>query len=445
VELLYPGFCAALILVGIHAYLGMHVLARGVIFVDLAMAQAAAFGTLMGFLFYHTGPEHTISYLFSLGFTLLAATFFAVGRAHYQKIPEEAIIGLTYAILSASAILLMQFAPHGAEHIRDMLAGQVLWVTWPTVFKTAVIYSLVGLIHFRWRHQFLAVSRDPKLARERGFHVAFWDFLFYATFGFIITSSVAIGGVLLVFTLLVGPALLGTAFGKNFGQGLLIAYVFGFAITAAGFLTSYKLDYPTGATVVALFGVVLLPIAIWRYIRGGQRPLRRVVGVSITLLVLGSVFSLAWFARPDHAPHDHADHQYTKPRARVPVALHTGDDHEHTHANTKKHEHDGHKHEDGHKEDDTPQKDTIDTLEARANKGDKRARQALIEILSGRREEPFLTRQKAFYALCRVSKGALPSCPYSGNIMLMGQWLQARGEAFQKHYRPATSQPASKK
>ena len=303
-ELFLPGFLAALVLVGIHAYLGLHVITRGVIFVDLAMAQAAALGSVLAFL-YGFGPEHPLAYAFSLGLALVNAVFFALGRSVYRKIPEEGIIGLNYAILSAAGILLLNKAPHGAERIRDLLAGQVLYVSWGTVGKTALLYAVVGLVHFIWRRKFLMVSMDPKEAARQGVRVWFWDFLFYATFGLVITSSVAIGGVLLVFTLLVGPALLGASLSDSPGRRLAISYGFGFLVPVVGFGASLATDYPTGATVVVAFGLFLLPVAIVRYALAGSAPLRRGALVLGALVVLVAGMVGAWHLRPGHPAYGH--------------------------------------------------------------------------------------------------------------------------------------------
>src|SRR5438045_8038502 len=157
-DLLLPAFVASLILTGIHAYLGVHVVERGVIFVDLSLAQIAALGTTVAFLNgydLHSG----VSYFWSLGFTIVGAAIFALTKVKREtRIPQEAIIGIVYAVSAAAAILVMSKAPQETEHLKDMLVGNILAVNWYTVIKTAILYALVGLLHFIFRKQFLSVS-----------------------------------------------------------------------------------------------------------------------------------------------------------------------------------------------------------------------------------------------------------------------------------------------
>src|SRR3954463_16788361 len=201
-QFLYLPFLAGLILTGIHAYLGVHVVERGVIFVDLSLAQIAALGStfavLRGF-----DPHGGVTYWWSLGFTIMGAGIFSLTRVHREtRIPQEAIIGIVYAVSAAAAILIMSKAPQETEHLKDMLVGNILAVNWYTVIKTAVLYALVGLFHFIFRKKFLAISVGAHTGTNNGevANLKFWDFLFYTSFGFVVTSSVAIAGVLLVFS-----------------------------------------------------------------------------------------------------------------------------------------------------------------------------------------------------------------------------------------------------
>src|SRR5689334_6076128 len=150
-------FVASLILTGIHAYLGVHVVERGVIFVDLALAQIAALGATVA-LVVGLDPHGTASYWVSLGFTFLGAAIFAFARARHGRIPQEAFIGIAYAVASAMAILLMSKATQETEHLKDMLVGNILSVSWPEVRKTAILYGLVGIFHFIFRKKFLLIS-----------------------------------------------------------------------------------------------------------------------------------------------------------------------------------------------------------------------------------------------------------------------------------------------
>jgi len=269
-ELLLPAFVASLILTGIHAYLGVHVVERGVIFVDLSLAQIAALGTTVAYLAgydLHSGA----AYLFSLGFTFLGAAIFASTRVHRQtRIPQEAIIGIVYAVSAALAILVMSKATQETEHLKEMLVGNILSVTWPELGKTAVLYALVGLFHYVFRQRFLLISMDEAAAERRGWNVRLWDFLFYVSFGFVVTSSVAIAGVLLVFCFLIVPSVTAMLFAHRLGPRLAIGWTMGAAVSAGGVALSFVLDLPTGATIVATFGVTLLLIAVlrWLVVRG---------------------------------------------------------------------------------------------------------------------------------------------------------------------------------
>src|SRR6266403_1154620 len=215
-------FVASLILTGIHAYLGVHVVERGVIFVDLALAQIAALGATVAVVA-GMDPHGRAAYWISLGFTFLGAAIFALARSSRGHIPQEAFIGIAYAVASATAILLMSKATGETEHLKDMLVGNILAVSWPEVRKTAILYGVIGIFHFLFRKRFLAISMNHGKAEQSGLNIRFWDFLFYASFGFVVTSSVAIAGVLLV-----------------------------------GCYLSVVLDTPTGATIVVTFGGILV-------------------------------------------------------------------------------------------------------------------------------------------------------------------------------------------
>ncbi len=257
--LLWP-FIAALVLVGIHVYFGLHVIKRGIIFVDLSLAQVAALGMTVSFLL-GNHPDDIVAYVFSLGFALIGGTIFTFTRNIESKIPQEAIIGIVYAVSSAAAILAVSHSPEGAEHIRYILVGSLLTVTPLAVLKTAGVYVVVGLFHWLARSQFLSISfnHGPGLVRER-----LWDWLFYATFAVVVTSSVRICGVLLVFIFLVVPSVFAAVITDSIGRRLIYGWVFGLVGSAAGMLLSFWLDTPTGATIVCAFGALLGVFALMR-------------------------------------------------------------------------------------------------------------------------------------------------------------------------------------
>jgi zinc/manganese transport system permease protein len=264
-ELLIAPFILCLILTGIHCYLGIHIVSRGVIFVDLALAQVAALGSTVALLAgYELGSTET--YLISLGFTFFGAVVFALGRMKDESVPQEAIIGIVYAVSSAAAILVLDKAPHGEEAIKSMLVGSILFVTWPQIIKITLTYLAVGILHILLRKKFLLISMKPVLARQNGMWIRFWDFIFYILFGLVVTSSVRIAGVLLVFSYLVVPAVCAMFFVKNVSHRLIIGWCLGFVASVFGLSVSAKWDLPTGASVVTVFGAVLIICAIIKYL-----------------------------------------------------------------------------------------------------------------------------------------------------------------------------------
>jgi zinc/manganese transport system permease protein len=321
-DLMAAPFAACVVLVGIHAYLGMHVIQRKVIFVDLALAQLAALGATFGFLI-GAGHEGAGVYLFSLGFALIGAAIFSVSRMRHARIPQEAIIGIVYAVALAMAILVADRAPDGAEHIKETLVGTILWVTWPTIGKTALIYALVGALHYLFRKRFFQISFRPEEAFGENRRVRMWDFLFYLTFAFVITSSVAIAGVLLVFSFLVIPAVIANLFADRIGARLAIGWSVGIVACLAGLAGSYRMDMPSGPAVVTSLGMALIISALIYYIRNAPRrgaaALKAVAGIAAIFLALAGMY----LAVGEHGllAIEH-EHDWEVEESAVPVHLH---------------------------------------------------------------------------------------------------------------------------
>jgi zinc/manganese transport system permease protein len=257
--LIWP-FLACVVLVGIHVYFGLHVIKRGIIFVDLSLAQVAALGMTLAFLMGYE-LEGDISYLFSLGFALFGAIIFTLTRTAQGKIPQEAIIGIVYAVTSAAAVLAVSHSPEGAEHIKYLLVGSILTVTPEMVLKTAAVYAAVGLFHFLARSKIIPLTFGGP---ERPKGVLWWDFLFYAGFAVVVTSSVKICGVLLVFIFLVVPSVFAALITDRIARRLTYGWLFGLVGSGLGILASFWLDTPTGATVVCTFGAMILLFALVR-------------------------------------------------------------------------------------------------------------------------------------------------------------------------------------
>jgi len=256
-------FIACLILTGIHAYLGFHVIKRGIIFVDLSLAQIAALGAVIAVLVGFE-PHSSGAYWLSLGATVIGAVLLSLTRSKNHEIPQEAMIGIIYVISAALAVLLLHQAPEGDEHIRHMLVGNILLVNTPDIIKMLIVYTIVGLFHFVFRKQFFAVTFDEQKTSS-GINIQKWDMLFYLTFGVVVTSSVEIAGVLLVFSFLIIPAAMAVLLVGSVQARLALGWILGSILSLIGISLSYFLDLPTGATIVCIFGLGFMGISLWRY------------------------------------------------------------------------------------------------------------------------------------------------------------------------------------
>ncbi len=260
---LFWPFLGLLCIAGIHVYLGLHVVEREVIFVDLSLAQMAVLGAAVASL-WGADPHDPGAYAFALGFTVLGAVTFSLTRSERGRVPQEAIIGIVYAVAAAATILILNQAPHGAEHIRDVLVGQLLAVEAGDVARLAGLYAVLGALHVLWRKRLLLISRDPVAAQQQGVRVKLWDFLFYATFGLTVTASVELGGVLVVFSYLIVPSVTALLFAERIGPRLAIGWIVAALASALGMLASVWLSAPPGSSVVCVFGALLLLAAMVR-------------------------------------------------------------------------------------------------------------------------------------------------------------------------------------
>jgi zinc/manganese transport system permease protein len=269
--IMLPPFVACMVFVAMLGYLGVHIIARGVIFVDLALAQMAALGGTTALLLGLEG-QSAGGYAFAFGFATLGALLFALTRttAGKSRVPHEAIIGIVYVVASAATLLVADKAPHGAETIKEALAGTILWVTWPAIAKLAVVYAVIGGFHWALRRRFLTVSLEEDVAVARGWSLRWWDFLFYFSFGIAITLAVPIAGVLLVFTFLVVPAAIAFLFTREPRLLIVISWASAAVASAGGLTVSFKYDLPTGPVIVCAFGVVLVAAGAVRMLAGGR-------------------------------------------------------------------------------------------------------------------------------------------------------------------------------
>jgi zinc/manganese transport system permease protein len=259
--MLWP-MLACLLLPGILVYFGLHIIRREIIFVDLALAQVAALGTCVCLLLGHDAND-LHSYFWSLGFTFAGAFIFAFTRnEQHGRVPQEALIGIVYVVAAAASILLLSKAPGEAnEQLKRTLVGEVLFVTKAQVWKTFALYAVIAIVHVIFRKQFLALSFHPERAKRGGLAVRWWDFLFYALFGLVVTSFVQIGGVLLVFSYLIVPAVCANFLARRMLPMLAIGWVVATLSSIGGLFASYQFDFPTGAAIVCVLGLALIVTA----------------------------------------------------------------------------------------------------------------------------------------------------------------------------------------
>jgi zinc/manganese transport system permease protein len=294
-------FAASAIFVGIHTYLGLHVLRRNVVFADLALAQLSALGATAAFTIGYP-PASLAGFSYALLFTGLGAVLLTASRRFARSVSQEAIVGILYVTATAATILLIDRAPQGAEHVKRMLIGSILTVEPGDLVKFAVLYGAIGLMHWIFRRPLLAVSQHGK-AGQGNWRVAFWDLAFFLSFGVVVTSSVAAAGVLLVFSFLIIPAVIGTLFSRRIAPALVIGSMAGIVASACGLLGSFLLDLPTGAAMVVAFVIVLALGGLLRALavaprderlRNRRRFRRAIVGLALAIGLAASLWLLLW-------------------------------------------------------------------------------------------------------------------------------------------------------
>ena len=257
---------ACLLLPGLLVYLGLHIVRREIIFVDLALAQVAALGTCVGILLHYEASSWS-TYALSLGFTFVGAAIFTMTRTHNHRVPQEALIGIVYVVTAALGILLLSRSPEGNEELRRTLIGEVLLVTPGQVLRTFALYAGIAAVHWIFRKKFFAISFEPDRAEAEGLSIRWWDFLFYAMFGWVVTSFVQIGGVLLVFSFLIVPAVVANFLAHGLRTKLLIGWATATVASVAGLYASYVLDLPTGAAIVCTLGIALVLTILFTFFR----------------------------------------------------------------------------------------------------------------------------------------------------------------------------------
>lgn len=314
-----------LVVAGILGYLGTHVLARKVIFVDLATAQLAALGAAYA-IYLDYEPEHEENalaiYLFSLGFALVGAAVIALTRMKKEKVPHEAFIGIIYASASALAMLVLSKSKGEGEQIKAMLVGSLLTVKPDRVIVTAIVCAAVGAFHWVFRRKFFLISTDPEAAEKEGISVRLWDFLFYLSFGIVITSCVSAAGVLLVFSYLVVPAVISVMFVERTRARIALAWGVGVLVSVAGISLSWKGNFPTGPSIVAAFTAALVLSGIIHHVASSQHS-----GMAVgRLLAGGAVVALAVWGTTFLRKHDEHEHGPEDAYTRLVEALKSDND-----------------------------------------------------------------------------------------------------------------------
>jgi zinc/manganese transport system permease protein len=269
-ELLHQPFvqiaiAITLVVAGIHAYLGFHVVSRGVIFVDLALAQAAAFGYVVALVF-GLGEHSPLAYMIALAFTMLGALVVSISRDRNELIPHEAFIGIIYAGFASLVVIFLAHLAEGTEVISEIANGSILSCTPTELLIVTCLYAVVGTFHYVFRDKFFLISESRKIAAERGVRILLWDFLFYASFGLVVTYSVHLVGVLMVFSLLVIPPVIALLFTTSHGKRLALGWAVAAVGSILGILGSLSFDLPTAPSImVALIGLLVLAALLRKF------------------------------------------------------------------------------------------------------------------------------------------------------------------------------------
>ncbi|MBM3488538.1 MAG: metal ABC transporter permease [Alphaproteobacteria bacterium] len=262
--ILLPAFVACVVILLAHVYFGLHVLGRGIVFVDLSLAQIAALGASLAFLA-GEDPHGGAALAASFALTILAAAGFAALRAVPSTTTREVVIGIVYVVAAAVSILVLSRSTVGMDALKELFNGSVLLVSWQEIGWLAFAYAAIGMVHAAGRRRFLALSFATGGARP----ALRWEVLFFVSFAIVITLAVPLAGILLVFAYLIIPAFAATLLAESFAHRLLVGWLLALAATLAGLALVLVLDLPVGPSLVATLAA-LPPVAL--LIRGRRRP-----------------------------------------------------------------------------------------------------------------------------------------------------------------------------
>jgi zinc/manganese transport system permease protein len=285
-EFMLAPFVVCLLLIGINVYFGIHVIKREIIFIDIALAQIAAFGGAIALIVHewihpeeihdHAHDDSSLfTYIFSIAFTTFAALLFTLLKSKKIKIPLEALIGIAYAVATTGAVIILDKGAGGDVHIHEMLAGAILWVTWDQILKLAVVILLVGGFHYIFRDKFLKLTDSYSSEEKTLKNLRLWDFLFYFTFGIVVVQSVSVGGILTVFAFLIIPASISALFAESWLARISIGLGLGTLVTVCGLYLSWTMDIPSSPTVILFLGVFLIIALILKSLGIGSKALEK--------------------------------------------------------------------------------------------------------------------------------------------------------------------------
>lgn len=270
-EFMLAPFVACFLLIFIMVYFGIHVIKREIIFIDIALAQIAAFGGAVSLVIHElfhdhpgSGEEHVSESFLAYLFCTLAAGIFTVLKNKNIKIPLEAIIGIAYAVAATGVVIILDKGAGGDVHIHDMLAGAILWVTWPQIFRFLIVVIIIGGFHYIFRDKFVNLTKNYISGESTISNPKLWDFLFYFSFGIVIVEAVAIGGILTIFAFLIIPASISALLAKKWMSRILIGFSVGGIATISGLYLSWVMDVPSSPTIILFLGLCLLVSLLFR-------------------------------------------------------------------------------------------------------------------------------------------------------------------------------------
>ena len=266
---------ACVLLAGILGYFGNHILSRGIIFIDIALAQIVALGTMIGLLFGFAEGSFAVQ-IVTLIFTLIIVIFFALTKFEKQLIPQEAIIGIIYGLGLGVATLFAEYIPRGSNYITKTITGNILWCTWDEIIYSSILFVAIGIVHIFLGKNFIKITDARDKFPFSPQKVRMMEVIFYITFGIVVVRAVPIAGIFLVFILLIAPTSIATIFTSQWKWRFIWSWIIGIILSVAGILISYQLDISNGPAIVCLMGISVFILAFAKIIFGKKKALAKV-------------------------------------------------------------------------------------------------------------------------------------------------------------------------